>query len=538
MSSRQENIAAAISVPIAVDFAFQNILVIRAPGAATGSLNMVTGAGTAITSVETSTVSAELLPTDFINLSGGLGYTLTGVATGGTASITFTFDYEKLPNKVFKKIAGNWVDITSAITLTTGKVVLTIVDGGTFDADGIANGVIVDPILFLRQPTPPSQPQAPTISNGNAQVTVSWAAPASSNGVIDHYRVTYSNSQSGSYSNLPQGSCASTISSGLTCLATGLVNGTNYYFKVAAHNADGYSAYSAASSVAIPVAPTSNSEPVSGGGGGGGGGAPKQTALYFQVVDPTDSKLIYTKSVCVEIYSRTLFPQFMGTGCSGADGRINVLVGDAKVSVRVFELGNGAVYKEYIGEVANDTFTMDGGVFFAGTTRYAISLTGAKSEAVTPAPTPTPVVTPTPTPTVTPTPVVTPTPTVTPTPVATPSATPTPTPSPAATKSTYFSTTKSTKNLTKVTVKKVTTAISTKVGRSLQVTVPTVGTKNVVVKVTVKDPAGKVYTVATSAVSKNKTYVAPIVKFTKAGSYTVTIFTGTNKKIVTVKVAA
>jgi hypothetical protein len=320
-------------------------------------------------------------------------------------------------------------------------------------------------------------------------------------------------------------------------LATGLVNGTNYYFKVAAHNADGYSAYSAASSVAIPVAPTSNSEPVS-GGGGGGGGAPKQTALYFQVVDPSDLTKAYAKSVCVEIYSRTLFPQFMGTGCSGADGRINVLVGDAKVSVRVFELGNGAVYKEYIGEVANDTFTMDGGTFFAGTTRFAISLPGAKSEPVTPAPTPTPVVTPTPTPTVTPTPVATPTPTVTPTPVATPAVTPTPTPSPSSTKSSYFSTTTSTKNLTKVSLKNASAAVSTKVGRSLQVTIPTVGTKNVVVKVTVKDPAGKSYIVASSTVSKNKGYMAPIVKFTKAGTYSLTILTGTNKKIVTVKVTA
>jgi cell division septation protein DedD len=198
-----------------------------------------------------------------------------------------------------------------------------------------------------------------------------------------------------------------------------------------------------------PNTPPSND--TSGGsssGGGGGGGAPKQTALYFQVVDPSDATKIYTKPVCVEIYSRTLFPQFMGTGCSGADGRINVLVGDAKVSIRVFELGNGAVYREYLGEVANDTFTLDGGTFFAGTTRFAISLPGAKSEAVTPAPTPTPTpvatATPTPTPTSTPTPTVTPTPAVTPSPIPTPTATP----SPATTKSTFFSTTTSTKNQT------------------------------------------------------------------------------------------
>ena len=277
--------------------------------------------------------------------------------------------------------------------------------------------------------------------------------------------------------------------------------------------------------------------PAGGGGGGGGGGAPKQTALYFQVVDPSDATKIYGKPVCVEIYSRTLFPQFMGTGCSGADGRINVLVGDAKVSIRVFELGNGAVFKEYLGEVANDTFTLDGGTFFAGTTRFAISLPGAKSEPVTPTPIPTATAAPTPTPVATPTPTATPTPVATPTP--TPSATPsvTPTPSPAATKSTYFSTTTSTKNLTKLTVKKTTTAVSTKVGKSLQVTLPTVGAKNVVVKVLVKDPAGATYTVASTAVTKNKAYVSPKVNFVKTGTYVMTLTAGTTKRVVTVKVS-
>ena len=286
-----------------------------------------------------------------------------------------------------------------------------------------------------------------------------------------------------------------------------------------------------------------------GGGGGGGGGAPKQTALYFQVVDPSDATKIYTKSVCVEIYSRTLTPQFMGTGCSGADGRINVLVGDAKVSIRVFELGNGAVYKEYTGEVASDVFTLDGGVFFAGTTRYIVSISGSKNNTSTPTPTPSPTAsaTPSPTPIATSTPSPTPTavPTVTPTPVATPSPTPTaiptlsPTPSasPVATKSSYFATTTSSSNLSKVTLKSTSAITSTKVGKSLQISIPTVGTKSVSVKVLLIDPSGNTFTVASSTVSKNKAYVTPNVKFIKPGTYVMTITLGTTKKVVTVKVS-
>ena len=105
-------------------------------------------------------------------------------------------------------------------------------------------------------------------------------------------------------------------------------------------------------------------------------------------------------------------------------------------------------------------------------------------------------------------------------------------------KSTYFAITTSTKNLTKVTLRNLSAAVSTKVGKSLQVTIPIVGTKIVVVKVSIKDPSGKSYVIATTKVAKNKAYVAPTVKFAKPGTYTFTIFLGTAKRIVTVKVAA
>ena len=79
---------------------------------------------------------------------------------------------------------------------------------------------------------------------------------------------------------------------------------------------------------------------------------------------------------------------------------------------------------------------------------------------------------------------------------------------------------------------------SIKVGKSLQVSIPTVGAKKAVVKVSVKDPSGKSYSISTATVAKNKAYVAPTVKFSKPGTYTITIFLGTAKRIVTVKVTA
>jgi len=57
------------------------------------------------------------------------------------------------------------------------------------------------------------------------------------------------------------------------------------------------------------------------------------------------------------------------------------------------------------------------------------------------------------------------------------------------------------------------------------------------VKLTMKDPSGKSYTIASATVAKNKAYTSPKVKFAKAGSYVVTLSVGTSKKVVTVKVS-
>jgi hypothetical protein len=90
--------------------------------------------------------------------------------------------------------------------------------------------------------------------------------------------------------------------------------------------------------------------------------------------------------------------------------------------------------------------------------------------------------------------------------------------------------------VTKVSLKSSTTSVVTKVGRSLQLTVPTVGTKSVLVKLTMKDPSGKSYTIASATVAKNKAYTSAIVKFAKAGSYVVTLNIGSTKKILKINV--
>ena len=74
-------------------------------------------------------------------------------------------------------------------------------------------------------------------------------------------------------------------------------------------------------------------------------------------------------------------------------------------------------------------------------------------------------------------------------------------------------------------------------GKTIQITIPTIGAKSLTVKVSIKDPSGKSYTIATIRVAKNKPVITPNVKFAKPGTYVVTIAVGATKKVVTVRVS-
>ena len=86
-------------------------------------------------------------------------------------------------------------------------------------------------------------------------------------------------------------------------------------------------------------------------------------------------------------------------------------------------------------------------------------------------------------------------------------------------------------------ITKAATSASIKLGDSLQFKIASVGPKAALVKVSVKDPSGKSYSVASKSIAKNKSYSSPIMKFSKAGNYTITTTVGSAKKVITVKVS-
>ena len=96
---------------------------------------------------------------------GLLGFTLTGCATGGTATVTVTYS-QTLPASAtfFKYLNGNYAAYTAALDANTNSVTFTLTDGGAGDADGATNGSITDPGGIGVQAVPTSPQTIPTLS--------------------------------------------------------------------------------------------------------------------------------------------------------------------------------------------------------------------------------------------------------------------------------------------------------------------------------------------------------------------------------------
>jgi hypothetical protein len=185
------------------------------------------------------------------------------VATHGntTASIAFTpgaTNGGTISNYKYSLNSGAYtafspVQTTSPVSisgLTNGTPYTIALKAVTQSGDGTASSNV--------SVTPSTVPDAPTNvqgTHGNTQVDVTWDAPANNGGAtITYYIVKYSDDGGASYTPFP------TSFGGISGTVTGLTNGTPYLFKVFAHNLNGDSALSAASSAitpsTVPDAPT------------------------------------------------------------------------------------------------------------------------------------------------------------------------------------------------------------------------------------------------------------------------------------------
>jgi PKD repeat protein len=174
-----------------------------------------------------------------------LSVAFTGTATGGNPPYGYRWSFGDGSAASTLQNPGHTYGAAGTYTAT-----LTVTDSSAPAKTAKSSVTItVSPIAG----TAPGAPTGLTASAGNAQVSLSWAAPASNGGVnITSYRV-YRGTASGGETLVTGGGCGG-LGAVLSCTDTGLTNGQAYFYKVSAVNAIGEGAQSSESS-ATPVAP-------------------------------------------------------------------------------------------------------------------------------------------------------------------------------------------------------------------------------------------------------------------------------------------
>ena len=178
-----------------------------------------------------STMAAPILTPGNVNIS--VGYTAPD--SNGAAIITYS------------------IQRSTVSAMTTGLTTVTSL-ANPYPSTGITNGIPyfyrvaasnaagLGPYSAVASATPAAVPAIVVFSAttaGVGQISLPWTAPANNGAAITRYDLTYStNSSSGPFTTLSSGLLVSPY------VATGLTNGSLYFFRMAARNVMGYGPYS------------------------------------------------------------------------------------------------------------------------------------------------------------------------------------------------------------------------------------------------------------------------------------------------------
>ena len=143
-------------------------------------------------------------------------------------------------------IPGTGKPVKVSTATDKSALVTGLINGTRYYFWLVVNGIVMSNTASAIPVTVPGAPAGLTATPGNAQVTLSWAAPASDGGSPVTGYDLYAGTTADFHGRAPIAKLTGTV-----VTVTGLVNGTTYYFSVTAVNQVGEG--SAAEAPAIPV---------------------------------------------------------------------------------------------------------------------------------------------------------------------------------------------------------------------------------------------------------------------------------------------
>ena len=175
--------------------------------------------------------------------------TWTAPTSNGGSAIT---DYviERYPN-----IAGSlaWGPITDGVSTAVSFTNTGLTNGQAYyyrvyAVNAAGNGATSSQSMWDVPVGPTVGPTNVVGTAGDAQVALTWTAPATNGGAISDYTIQYSSDSGVTWTTF-----SDTVSATASVTVTGLTNGTAYVFRVAATNQAGLGAYSTSSAARTPV---------------------------------------------------------------------------------------------------------------------------------------------------------------------------------------------------------------------------------------------------------------------------------------------
>jgi len=232
----------------------------RVPGLRNGTsytlrVGAMNTAGTGSYSVASSAVipyTTPGTPTSVVATRGNAQVSLSWTAppsNGGNAIIQYRVRYAAEGGDDY----STWSASISTLSTSTSYTVTGLTNGTSYKfrvvaANAAGNGTYSSASDAVVPFTTAGAPTSIVTTAGDAQVSLSWSAPASNGGgSVTDYTVQYSSNSGSTWTTF-----SDSVSTSTSVTVTSLTNGTAYVFRVAAVNTAGTGTYSSASPSATP----------------------------------------------------------------------------------------------------------------------------------------------------------------------------------------------------------------------------------------------------------------------------------------------